>query len=288
MQSYVNINGSITTADKATVSVFDHGFLFGDSVYEAFRTYNKKPFLFSRHFDRLERSARAIFLELHWSKERFRDEIVRTVEAAGHSGESKVRLIVSRGPGDVSADPETCSAPTVVILVMPLEEVAPETYSEGVEIVVSSIPRSGLTAEFKTGNLLHQVLATREAKARGAHDAILLTIDGHISDGIASNIHMVQGSTLKTPGQEASIIEGITKVTVLDLARELGMHVVQGLFRPDEILKSSEMFLTSTFREVVPIVRVDDKPIGSGRPGIWTQRIIEAYRASVHRLSTED
>jgi branched-chain amino acid aminotransferase len=288
MQTYVNINGAITTADKASISVFDHGFLFGDSVYESFRTCHRKPFLFSRHFHRLERSARGIFLELPWSKEQFRSEIIRTVEAAAHPGESKVRLIVTRGTGDVAADPETCTAPAVVIIVTPFRELSPAIYSEGVEITISSIPRGGMAGELKTGNLLHQVLATREANLRGVHDAILLTVDGYISDGIASNIYMVQGSTLKTPGAEASIVEGTTKVTVLALAGELGMTVVQGLFRPDEIFRSNEMFLTSTFREVVPVVRVDGKSIGTGRPGPTTQRIIDAYRARVRHLLKED
>jgi branched-chain amino acid aminotransferase len=128
----------------------------------------------------------------------------------------------------------------------------------------------------------------REARVRKAYDAILLTTDGYISDGIACNVHMIQGATLKTPGREASIIEGITKGAVLSLARDLGLEVAEGLYRPDEIWRSTEMFLTSTNREVVPIVRVDGNLIGNGRPGPWTARIHEAYKTAVEQLIQED
>jgi len=145
-----------------------------------------------------------------------------------------------------------------------------------------------MVAAYKTGNLMHQVLATREAKSKKAYDAILLTTDGYISDGIACNVHMVQGTTIKTPGRQAAIVEGITKAAVLDVAGRLGLDVIEGLFRPDEIHRSTEMFLTSSAREVVPIVRVDGKPIGNGRPGPWTLKILDAYRGAIGHLLQEN
>jgi branched-chain amino acid aminotransferase len=289
MQVFVNINGNITTAENARIPVLDHGFLFGDNVYEAFRTYDRKVFLFLRHFRRLQYSAQGIHLTLPWSTDRFRAEIARTIQMADFPGECKVRLIVTRGVGDIIADADSCSDPTVVIMVAPLPDFPTQMYKDGVEMIVaSSVARGGMVADFKTGNLMHQVLATRETKARGVHDAILLTIDGYLSDGIACNIYMIQGSTLKTPGRDASIIEGITKGVVLDKARALGMEVVQGLFRPEEIHRSNEMFLTSTYREVVPVVRVDGRPIGDGKAGAWTHRIFDAYHSAVAQLRQED
>ena len=287
MQTCVNINGTITTADKATISIFDHGFLFGDSVYEAFRTQGGRLFLFSRHFERLERSARGIYLTIPWTKDRIRSEIQRTIEASGNP-ECKVRLLVTRGTGDIIADPSVCSNPTVVIIVSPLPEFPQEMYEKGVQLTVSSIKRGGMVADFKTGNLMHQVLATREAKSRGAYDAILLTIDGYLSDGIACNVFMVQGNVLRTPGTQASIVEGITKGVILGVARTAGMEVVEGLFRPDQIGQATEMFLSSTYRELVPIVRVDGETIGDGRPGPWTKKLIAAYQQAVDKLAAED
>jgi branched-chain amino acid aminotransferase len=288
MQVCVNINGEITSAEKAVISIFDHGFLYGDSVYEAFRTYGRKLFLFTRHFSRLERSAEGVFLTLPWNKEQTQREVMRTVEAADHPGDSKIRLIVTRGVGDLVADPLTCADPRVIIIVSPLQQQPSHLYTDGVDMTISSIPRGGMVAQLKTGNLMHQVLATREARSRGAYDAILLTTEGYISDGITCNIFMIQGSTLKTPAAEASIIEGITRGAVVDLARTLGMQVNEGLFEPIEITRSDEMFLTSTNRGVVPIVRVDGKTVGTGRPGFWTIKLIEAYRGAVEQLLEED
>jgi len=285
---HVNINGTITPEDEAFISIFDHGFLFGDSVYEAFRTYQRKIFLFSRHYDRLEFSARGVHMSLPWPKDRVRSEMVRTLEIANHPAESRVRLIVTRGIGDMVADPETCADPAVIIIVAPLSDPPREMYTDGVEMIVSTVPRGGMVAAYKTGNLMHQVLATREAKSKKAYDAILLTTDGYISDGIACNVHMVQGTTIKTPGRQAAIVEGITKAAVLDVAGRLGLDVIEGLFRPDEIHRSTEMFLTSSAREVVPIVRVDGKPIGNGRPGPWTLKILDAYRGAIGHLLQEN
>ena len=288
MPTCVNINGTILAPDQAMISVFDHGFLFGDSVYEAFRTYGRKPFLFKRHHDRLEISARGTYLELPWTLEHTRAEVLRTLEAANNPGDSKVRLIVTRGTGDVNASPESCVDPKLIIIVEPLPDFPAKMYSEGVEMTVSSVTRGGMVAAYKTGNLIHQVLASREARERGAYDAILLTTDGFMSDGIGCNVYMVQGSTIKTPGSEAAIIEGITKAAVVLIARDLGLELQQGLFKPDEIYRSDEMFFTSSYREVVPVVRVDGKPIGNGKPGPWTTKILAAYHDAVEKLIAED
>jgi branched-chain amino acid aminotransferase len=268
--------------------VFDHGLLYGDSVYETFKTHGGRLFLFSRHFARLEQSARGVCLELPWSKERTRDEILRTIAAAKYPVETRIRLVVTRGVGDLVPDPETCRDPQIIIMVSPLKPMPAELYTKGVDVIVSTIPRGGMVAQQKTGNLMHQVLATREANAKAAYEAILLNTDGYMSDGITSNIYMIHGSTLKTPSVEASIIEGITRGAVLDLARNSGMTVVEGLFRPAEFRNAEEMFLTSTNREVVPIVRVDGKPIGNGRPGPWTLKILDAYRKAIEQLARED
>lgn len=280
----INVNGVITAPEDAKISVLDHGLLFGDSVYETLRTYHGKPFLFSRHFARLTRSAEGIHLELPWTKEETLNEVRRTLVP----GECRIRLVITRGIGELSADTETCTDPTPIIIVVPLI-VPPEwVYREGVDVVISSVRRSGRFADIKSGSLIHQVLALREAKSKGAFEAILLTDGEKLSDGITSNIYLVRDGTLLTPSHDASIVEGITRRAVLELAGDMGITVSQGLFDVEEIRKADEMFLTSTTREVVPIARVDSKPVGNGLPGPVTTRLLEAYRRAVDRLAEED
>jgi branched-chain amino acid aminotransferase len=284
MQTRININGLITPPETASISVLDHGLLFGDSVYETLRTYQKRPFLFSRHYARLQHSADAIHLKLPWTKDETLAQIRRTLLP----GECRIRLLVTRGVGALAADPETCADPTAIIIVVPLGIVPEHVYTEGVKVVISSVRRSQRLADVKSGSLIHQVLASREAKAKGAFEAVLLTADEKLSDGITSNIYLVRDGKLMTPSRDAGIVEGITRGVVLDLARRTGLPVVEGLFPINEIDTADEMFLTSTTREVVPIVRVDDKQVGSGRPGAVTTRLLDTYRSEVQRLLAED
>lgn len=284
MPTRINIDGVLTGPEDAKISVLDHGLLFGDSVYETVRTYNGKPFLFSRHFARLEHSARAIDLQLPWTKAKTLDEVRKTL----FTGESRIRLIFTRGVGDVAADIETCSAPTPIIIVVPLVAPPERIYQEGVEVVISTVRRSSRFADLKTGSLIHQVLARREAKARRAYEAILLTADEKLSDGITSNIYMLRGGKLLTPSREAGIVEGITRGVVLELARQLGIEIVEGLLEVHEIERADEMFLTSSTREVVPISKVEGKSVGNGRPGPVTLQLLKAYRAAIPALAAED
>ena len=284
MPTRININGVITGPDEAKISVLDHGLLFGDSVYETLRTYNGKPFLFSRHYARLEHSARAIELQLPWTKAKTLGEIQKTLFA----GECRIRLIFTRGVGEVAADIETCTDPSAIIIVVPLVVPPERIYQEGVDTVISTVRRSPRFADIKTGSLIHQVLARREAKMKRAYEAILLTADGKLSDGITSNIYIVREGRLLTPGHDAGIVAGITRAVVLDLAREMGLQVVEGLFDVNEIARADEMFLTSSTREIVPISSVDGKPVAGGHPGPVTLLLLRAYRTAIERLALED
>jgi branched-chain amino acid aminotransferase len=270
------------------IPVLDHGFLFGDSIYETLRTYGQKPFLFSRHFERLRRSARAVFMDLPWSREQMYAEVLRTVAAAGSSTEHRIRVTVTRGAGDVSPDPASCDASSTIIFVTPLAALPQTVYDQGVEVIVSSFYRSRQLGDAKTGNLLRSVLALREAKAAGAFEAITLTSERKISDGITSNIYLVQDSTLLTPSAESGILEGITRGVILDLAKRSGLKVVESLLDLSEIEKSSELFLTSSTRGVVPIVRVSGKNIDTGQPGPVTRQLMRAYDQEVQTLLAED
>jgi len=284
----ISVNGVITPAEEAVIPVLDHGFLFGDSVYETLRTHRHKPFLFTRHFRRMERSARSIELELPWSREETFSEVRRTTDAAGLSSESRIRITITRGVGKVGPDPASCKSPNVIIIVTPLVELPESVYEHGVDVVTSSLHRTLHLADAKTGNLIRTVLAQRESRMAGAFEAILLTPEGWISDGITSNVYLVKGRKVLTPSREANSLEGITQGTVLALARNSGLEVVEGLLHPREIAQADEMFLTSTTREVVPIVRVDGRPVASGAPGPVTLGLRAAYLQQLDALIQED
>jgi branched-chain amino acid aminotransferase len=286
MPTRININGVITSPEDARIPVLDHGLLFGDSVYETMRSYKSKPFLFSRHFARLEHSAAAIDLKLPWPKSKTLEEVLRTI--AGRAGESRIRLMITRGVGELAPDIETCTDPTTIIIVVPLAPVPSWVYEHGVDVVISSVRRSSRFADIKSGSLIHQVLARREAKLKKAYEAILLTADEKLSDGITSNIYMVRNGTLLTPSHDAGIVEGITRGVLLSLAVEMGLKVVEGLFDVADIGQADEMFLTSSTREVVPIARIDGRPIGNGRPGPVTLMLLREYRKAIARLAAED
>lgn len=288
VQGLVNINGVITPLAEGRIPVLDHGFLFGDSIYETMRTYNQKPLLFSRHFERLRKSARAVFMELPSTREELYEETLKTIKAAGSATEHRVRITITRGTGDESPDPRSCSAPNVIIFATPLPAIPASVYENGVEVIVSSFYRSRQLGDAKTGNLLRSVLATREARTSGAFEAITLTSEGKISDGITANVYLIQGSTLLTPSAEAGILEGITRAVVLDLARRAGLAVIEGVLDLSEIDKSQELFLTSSTRGVVPIVRVAGKPVGNGQPGPVTRKLMESYRNELVTLLAED
>jgi branched-chain amino acid aminotransferase len=174
------------------------------------------------------------------------------------------------------------------MIASPLVEQPLEIYETGVDVVISSLRRNLQFADVKTGNLIRQVLANREAKAAGAYEAILLTPEGMLSDGITSNIYAVRGNRLLTPSNDAGIVEGITRGVILDLAREMGLGVEEGLFPADIINDASEMFLTSTTREIVPVRSVDGRPVGAGKPGPVTKQLHHAYRMALERLIEED
>ena len=206
-----------------------------------------------------------------------------TIEQAGPLRIRHRYAEVAFGP-----DPASCASPATIIFATPLPNLPQSVYENGVEVIVSSFYRSRQLGDAKTGNLLRSVLALREAKAAGAFEAITLTSEGKISDGITSNVYLVQDSTLLTPSAESGILEGITRAVVLDLAKRAGLKVVEALLEVGEIEKSSELFLTSSTRGVVPIVRVSGKAIGSGKPGPLTRQLMDAYDREIETLLAED
>lgn len=290
MPALVNLDGRLVPPEEARISVFDRGFLYGDSVYEVVRTYGLRAFELPAHLARLEGSARRIGLPLPWSDARLSAEIARTVEASRggdpadpgaapwNEGERQVRVVVTRGAGELGLDPALAGGPVVVIVVLPLRGPPLAAYREGVAVWPTPDRRAGDPAA-KTGEHLFQVLAMREARARGAHEAVLLDAVGEVVEGLSSNVFAVRGGALETPPLSAGILEGVTRRVVMELARAAGLPVREARLPLPELEGAEEAFLTSTVREILPVVRVGDRTVGSGRPGDVTRGLHAALRA---------
>jgi branched-chain amino acid aminotransferase len=285
MPTCVTINGEIVEGDHARVSVFDHGFLYGDSVYESFRTYRQRPILVDRNFRRLEHAAGAIGLQLPWDAAQLETEVFRAIDHANNPEESLVRIIVTRGEGAMSPDPFSCTRPNVVIIVLPLDPPSDQMYEQGIAVTFSTLKRDTHIASIKTGNLIHQVLGAQEARARGAVEAIFLTADGFVSDGTRSNIYFGIGDEILTPSAGSGIVAGITRSLVLELAKEHGVRIREAQFTPDQVRDADEAFITSTTRGILPVTRLDDRMVGNGTIGPMTRALMDAFDIAVDRLA---
>ncbi len=279
MGVFASIDGRVVPGDEARVSAFDNGFAFGDSVYETLRTYAGRVFVLGRHLARLRRSAARLSFQIPQSDQELRGRIDAVLAAAANP-ESYLRMIVSRGVGDLSYNFERVQGPTVVILVKPWEAFPESHFRNGIPVALASIrrnPKWALDPAIKSSNLLNNVLATLEAQRVAAFEAILLNEQGEIAEGAGSNVFVAKAGVLRTPPLEAGILAGITRDLVFELSRALGIQVREERLRAVDLLEADEAFITSTLKEVTPIARVGDQPIGKG-PGELTRRLQAAYR----------
>ncbi len=300
MPSIVNIDGVLVPPGEARVSVLDRGFLYGDSVYEVVRTYRGRPFELAAHLKRLAYSAERIGLRLPWDARRTEVEIERTLEAARgedpvdpsaapwNGGERYARVVMTRGAGEIGLDPALAVDPRAIVIVQPLHAPPLSAYREGVAVWlvgVEHVSTPAVDPTAKTGNYLSHVLALGEARARGGHEALMLDRDGFVTEGTTSNVFAVRGGAVLTPPLRAGILEGVTRGIVLELARELGVPAREEPIRAAHLEAAEEIFVTSTAREVLPVTRLGERPVGGGRPGPVTSRLHAAYRARADRLS---
>ncbi|MBI4582432.1 MAG: aminotransferase class IV [Planctomycetes bacterium] len=285
----ININGEVLPAQEAFVPAMDHGFLYGDSVYETLRTYHGRPFLLDRHLDRLERSMEKIGLAAPCPRRELGEEVQRTVEAHwetyGKIPDLAVRLVVSRGEGHFGLDIALCPNPHLLIYCYPVPVLAERCYQEGIALVISETRRNhprALDPMVKSGNFLNNILAYRDAKKAGAHEAILLTADGFVAEGTTSNLFMVKGGTVLTP-EAVGILDGITRAMVLEEAAAAGIPAEEAAIAVEALLAADEAFITSSLRGLVPAARIHGLPVGDGRPGKITRRLMQLYEALVER-----
>jgi branched-chain amino acid aminotransferase len=285
MGSFASVNGSVVPAEEARVSVLDNGFTFGDAVYETLRTYGGRPFELGRHLARLRASAARLGFSIPQDDGELGGRLSALLARAANV-ESYIRLIVSRGVGDISYHFERVGPPTVVMVAKPFEPYPEAAYEEGIAVAVVDIRRNSpraLDPAIKSCNLLNNILAVREAQGRGAEEALLLNERDELAEGASTNLFLVRSGSVQTPPLEAGILAGITRVVVLDLLRELGLPHGEGRVSVADLRAADEVFLTSSTREVMPVRTVDGRAVGDGRPGPATRRILAAFRAYARR-----
>jgi branched-chain amino acid aminotransferase len=287
------MDGRIVPPAEAVVSVLDRGFLYGDSVYEVVRTYGLRPFELDAHLRRLDGSARRIGLALPWGAARCAREIAATIDASRggdaddpaaapwNRGERYVRVVMTRGAGEIGLDPALAVDPRAIVIVRPLQGPPLAAYRQGVKAVVVGMERvspHAMDPAAKTGNYLQSVLAVREARASGAYEALLLDRDGFVTEGSTSNVFCVRAGRLETPPVDIGILEGVTRGLVLAIARQAGIPAIEARLRPADLAAADEVLLTSTVREVVPVTTLGDRRVGAGRPGPVYARIHALFR----------
>jgi branched-chain amino acid aminotransferase len=274
MAAKVWIDGAPVDAAQARVPVFDRGFLYGDSVYEVLRTFGGRPFALEEHLDRLAHSAHGLEMALP-PRAAIRAAVEETLAAAGEP-EAYIRIVVTRGAGEIALDPAMADAPRLVVMVKPVRMPDPSLYSDGADVVVVSKHRAP-DPSVKSGNYLVSVLAVAEARRRGAYEAILTDAVGRLTEGSSSNFFVVRGGRAATPPVSAGLLEGITRRKLIALARGAGISVDELPLWPLDLCRADEALLTSSVRGVMPVVRVDGQPIGDGRPGPITRRLMALY-----------
>jgi branched-chain amino acid aminotransferase len=280
MGVFASVNGSVVPAEQARVSVLDNGFTFGDAVYETLRTYAGRPFHLDRHLERLRASAARLGFAAPFGDEVFARRLDELLARSGNE-ESYIRIILTRGEGDISYRFDRVKGPTLVMVVKPFEAPPERDYAEGIPVVIASVRRNhprALDPAIKSNNLLNNILAVREGQARGAAEAILLNDLGEVAEGASSNVFVVKGGHAATPPLAAGILSGITRRLVLDLCRELGVPAREETLRVADLFAADEVFITSTTKEAAPVRTIDGKPVASGRPGPVHRRILQAYR----------
>ena len=279
MSAKVWIDGAPVEPEAAKVPVFDRGFLYGDSIYEVFRVFGGKPFMQTEHLERLEQSAVGLAMKIPPRAEIER-AIAETLAAAGEP-EAYVRIVITRGAGEIGLDPSLADQPRLIVIARKVNAPPPETYDHGVEVAI--VGRHRVDPTVKSGNYLVSVMAVAEARKRGAYEAILTDGVGRIVEGGSSNFFCVAGGRLRTPPVSAGILEGITRRAVIALCRSNGIPVDEVPLWPVDLQRADEALLTSSVRGVVPIARVDGKPIGGGTPGPIGRRVMALYDAETRR-----
>jgi branched-chain amino acid aminotransferase len=272
------MNGSFVDPAAASVSVFDHGLLYGDGVFEGLRVFNGRVFSLDRHMTRLAIGLKALALDA--AIPYLRAAVLQTADAHGEPN-AYLRLVVTRGPGPLGVDPTTCDVPTAFCIAAPLSLFPPDKIERGLKLVTASGRRPSsdiLDPRVKSLNYLNNALAKLEARRQGADDALLLNPSGHVAEASVANVFVFRDGWLETPPASDGALEGITRATVLDLARDLGVPARVSTLTRFDLLAADEVFLTGSGAGIVPVRALDDRPVGQPGPGPVFRQFLAAYR----------
>ncbi len=288
MSLYTYVNGGFVPKEEASVSVYDHGFLYGDGVFEGIRAYNGRIFKLEAHVDRLFESAHVLQISMPLSREEMAQAIIETVRRSGLR-DAYIRPVISRGRGDLGIDPRKCPRATVVIIVDTIQLYPEEAYRKGLRIVTTSTrarPVDVLNPRIKTCNYLNNIMARIEVNLAGADEGLLLTTQGFVAECTADNVFIVKKGRVLTPPAHLGILLGVTRQTVLDLCEALRIPVAEQVLTLHDMYTADECFLTGTGAELGPVVQLDGRAIGTGQPGPVTLRILKAFRELAAREGT--
>jgi len=277
----VFVDGKFYDEKAARISVFDHGLLYGDGIFEGIRAYNGRVFKLKEHLDRLFCSAKAILLTIPMKREEIAEAILECCRR-NKLRDGYIRLVVTRGVGTLGLNPNRCSNPSVIIIAGKIQLYSPELYKSGMEIITVPTTRnlhSALNPAIKSLNYLNNVLAKIEATNSGCEEAVMLNAEGFVAECTGDNLFIVQDGRLCTPPLSAGALYGITRRVVMDIAAESGMSVSEPNLTRYDLFIAEECFLTGTGAELVPVVKIDGRVIGSGRPGPVTRKLVAQYRA---------
>jgi branched-chain amino acid aminotransferase len=282
-EQWIFLNGEFVTKENAKISVYDHGFLYGDGVFEGIRVYSGNVFRLREHIDRLYNSAKSILLTIPYTKEEMIHYVVETIRKNQYQ-DAYIRLVVSRGVGDLGLDPYNCQKPQVVIIAEPLALFPKHLYETGIEVVTVATRRNRsdvLSPKVKSLNYLNNVLVKIEAHLANVSEALILNDQGYVAEGSGDNVFIIKDNVVYTPPGYVGALEGITRQAIIEIAQDLGYVVKEEPFTRHDVYVADEVFLTGTAAEVIAVVKVDGRVIGEGIPGPHTKRLLEEFRRRV-------
>ncbi len=282
------VNGEFLPESDAKISIFDHGLLYGDGVFEGIRAYNRRVFKLDQHIKRLYKSAKSIHLTIPHSPDEMKGLILELLRR-NNIEDGYIRPIISRGPGDLGLDPRKCKqGPTVAIIARPFAPLYGDRYQDGLNLITASlrrVPPQVVSPNIKSLNYLNNILCRIEANSVGADEALMLDMNGFVSEATADNFFIVRDETVITPPKVTNL-QGITRETVLEIAREMGLETREEFFTLFDVYGADEAFITGTAAEVGPVVKVDERIVGDGKPGKITKAIMAKFRDTVNSTGT--